>query len=111
LFLTQKRLVYWRKQGYLEAGELEMKVTMLYPIYVWKDERSAYGAAFPDLPDVFTAADDLDDLPAMAQEAVALMFEGSEKPLPPPTAIECWQDSERYQGGFWLQIEVALPAG
>ena len=87
-----------------------MKVTMLYPIYVWKDENSAYGAAFPDLPGVFTAADDLGDLSAMAQEAVALMFEGSEKTLPPPTTIERWQDSGRYQGGFWLQIEVNLSA-
>ena len=38
---------------------------MLYPLYVWKDTNSALGAAFPALPGVFGAADDLADLPAM----------------------------------------------
>lgn len=86
-----------------------MKPTMLYPIYVWKDEGSAYGAAFPDLPEVYTAADDLDDLPAMAQEAFMAMYERADVAPPPPTAIEDWRDNDRYQGGFWLQVELNLP--
>ncbi|GJJ03731.1 hypothetical protein RugamoR64_42690 [Duganella rhizosphaerae] len=86
-----------------------MKVTMLYPLYVWKDEGSAYGAAFPDLPGVYTAADDLDDLPAMAREAFMAMYVDSDTTVPQPTAIEHWRGSENYQGGFWLQVELTLP--
>ena len=43
---------------------------MLYPVYVHKDEGSAYGLTFPDFPGCFSAADDLADLPGIDQEAV-----------------------------------------
>lgn len=45
---------------------------MLYPLYVHHDDGSAYGGTFPDFPGCFTAADDLADLPRMAQEAAAI---------------------------------------
>lgn len=78
---------------------------MLYPLYVWKDTNSAYGASFPDLPGVFTAADILDDLPAMAQEAVETMFEG-EALIPNATSIEQWKDSKDYADGFWMLVDI-----
>ena len=78
---------------------------MFYPLYVWKDENSAYGARFPDLPGVFTAADNLDDLPAMAQEAAEAMYEGEAK-IPDPSSIELWKDSVEYKDGFWILIAI-----
>jgi predicted RNase H-like HicB family nuclease len=78
---------------------------MLYPLYVWKDGNSAYGARFPDLPGVFTAADNLDALPAMAQEAVEAMYEG-EAQIPDASSIELWKNSAEYADGFWMLVAI-----
>lgn len=78
---------------------------MLYPLYVWKDEGSAYGAAFPDLPGVHAAADELEDLLAMAQEDVEAMFEG-EAHIPDASAIEKWKDHAEYADGFWMLVNI-----
>ncbi len=78
---------------------------MLYPLYVHKDDTSAYGASFPDLPGVFAAADDLNDLPAMAQEAVEAMFEG-EAHIPDAASIEYWKNSTDYADGFWMLVNI-----
>lgn len=43
---------------------------------VHKDEGSAYGITFPDAPGCFSAADEIDDLFAMAREALELWAEG-----------------------------------
>ena len=47
---------------------------------VHKDEDSAYGVQFPDVPGCFSAADDLDDLVANASEALALHLDGETVP-------------------------------
>jgi predicted RNase H-like HicB family nuclease len=78
---------------------------MFYPLYVWKDENSAYGARFPDLPGVFTAADNLDELPAMAQEAVEAMYEG-EAHIPDASSVEIWKNAAEYRDGFWIMIAI-----
>ncbi len=78
---------------------------MFYPLYVQKDANSAYSASFPDLPGVFTAADDLDELPANAQEAVEAMYDG-EDDMPDATAIERWSGSDTWSGGFWMLVEI-----
>lgn len=81
---------------------------MLYPLYVWKDSNSAYGGTFPDLPGVNTAADELHDLPAMAQNAVEAMYEGEDVAIPAPSEIEKWKDDPDYQGGFWMMVDIDL---
>lgn len=81
---------------------------MLYPVYVHKDENSAYGVIFPDFPGCFSAADELADLPRMAQEAVELHFEGEDMEIPPPSAIEALQQQADYQAGFWLLVDLDL---
>ena len=43
---------------------------------VHKDEGSAYGITFPDAPGCFSATDELDDIFAMAREALELWAEG-----------------------------------
>lgn len=42
---------------------------------VHKDEGSAYGLTFPDLPGCFSASDDWAGIPAAATEALDLWFE------------------------------------
>lgn len=42
----------------------------LGPVYIHKDADTAYGVTFPDFPGCFSAADEMADLPRMAQEAV-----------------------------------------
>jgi len=49
---------------------------------VHKDEKSAYGIHFPDIPGCFSASDENDDLIANASEAVALHLDGEDAPLP-----------------------------
>ena len=49
-----------------------------YIAVVHQDEGSAYGVQFPDLPAVFSAADDSADVLINAQEALALHFEDVE---------------------------------
>ncbi len=47
-----------------------------YIVIVHKDADSAYGMTFPDAPGCFSAADEADDLFAMAREALELWAEG-----------------------------------
>ncbi|MGD1324962.1 type II toxin-antitoxin system HicB family antitoxin [Pandoraea pnomenusa] len=83
---------------------------MKYPIYVWQEGDSAFGATFPDLPGVHTAADTLDDLERMAQEAVELMYEDSDEQIPAPTYdIKKLHANEVDDGtGFWMFVEIDL---
>ena len=82
---------------------------MLYPLYVWRDDDSAYGGSFPDLPGIFTAADELGDWPAMAQQAVLAMYEGADAEVPQATSIDLWRDDVQFQDGFWMLVEISLP--
>lgn len=81
---------------------------MLYPVYVHKDEGSAYGLTFPDFPGCFSAADELADLPRIAQEAAEVHFEGEDMPIPAPSAPEQWQGDERFEGGCWMLVDIDL---
>lgn len=54
---------------------------------VHKDEDSAYGVHFPDLPGCFSAADTLDAILPMAIEAASLYLE-DEVTLPEPRSLE-----------------------
>ncbi len=47
---------------------------------VHKDEDSAYGVHFPDLPSCFSAADDLDDVMPNAIEAIELYLDDQVEP-------------------------------
>lgn len=58
----------------------------LFPALVHKDEDSAFGVTFPDVPGCFAAADDADSLIENAAEALALWFE--DQPPVEPRALE-----------------------
>lgn len=81
---------------------------MLYPIYVHKDEGSAYGAAFPDFPGCFAAADELQDLPRAAQEAAEAHFGADDDPVPEPSFPEAWKDDPDFQDGYWMLVDIDL---
>lgn len=81
---------------------------MLYPIHVHKDEGSAYGASFPDFPGCFTAADELQNLPRAAQEAVEAHFHSDPDAIPAPSSPEVWANNKDYQGGYWMMVEIDL---
>ncbi len=53
-----------------------------YHALVHKDDDSAYGVEFPDLPGCFSAADDVDDVVPNAIEALSLWFENAEEVTP-----------------------------
>lgn len=57
-----------------------------YIALVHKDEGSAYGVQFPDVPGCFSAADEMGDLVPNAIEALNL--HGTDEPLPKPRTIE-----------------------
>ena len=60
---------------------------------VHQDPGSAYGIQFPDVPGCFSAADDLDDLPARAREALSLWFEDA-APVEPRSLAELRKDPD-----------------
>jgi predicted RNase H-like HicB family nuclease len=58
-----------------------------YIAVIHKDENSAYGISFPDLPGCFSAADTEADIIPNALEAVELFLEPEHK-LPEPSGID-----------------------
>ena len=70
---------------------------MFYPIHVHKEKGSAYGAAFPDFPGCFAAADHWQDLPRAAGSRRA-HFHGEAETIPAPSAPEAWASHEDFQG-------------
>lgn len=82
---------------------------MLYPVYVWTgDEQHAHGLTFPDFPGCHSAADDSQDIPRMAQEALECHLFGETSPLPAPTPLEQLAHHPDYQHGVWMLIEIDL---
>jgi len=80
---------------------------MLYPVYVHPgDNDHAHGVEVPDFPGCFSAADDLQDLPRMVQEAVELWCEGEDLDLPAPSALEVLAANPAYSGGVWMLIDI-----
>jgi predicted RNase H-like HicB family nuclease len=78
---------------------------IVYHAVVHKDESSAWGVHFPDLPGCFSAADDLADVQANASEAVMLYLEGEK--APEPSAIEKIRDmaaDDLAEGAFLLAV-------
>lgn len=80
-----------------------------YIALVHKDPESAYGVSFPDLPGVFSAADDEEDIVSNAIEALTLWAE--DETLPPPSShaqILAREDvrAELKDGAFLVRIPL-----
>lgn len=80
---------------------------MLYPVYVHPgDGAHSHGAEVPDFPGCFSAADDLQDLPRMVQEAVEVWCDGEDMDLPAPSGLESLAMKPDYAGGCWMLIDI-----
>ena len=80
---------------------------MLYPIYVHKDPESSFGVTFPDFPGCFSAADQWDQIPASAQEAIQAHFADGLAP-PKATPLDKLMLNTDYSGGAWMMVDVDL---
>jgi predicted RNase H-like HicB family nuclease len=85
-----------------------------YIVIVHKDENSAYGMSFPDAPGCFSAADEIDDLFAMAAEALELWAEGMREdglPIPEPRDFEILRADPKWAESFAdAEIVIAVEA-
>lgn len=81
---------------------------MKYPIYVHQEGDSAFGAVFPDVPGLHTAADSIDDLDLAAQEAFELYFEGEDIDVPRPGDLAELRKMPEYADGFWVLVDIDL---
>jgi len=84
-----------------------------YIVIVHKDENSAYGMSFPDAPGCFSAADDIDDIFAMAAEALGgwteAMIEFGD-PLPPTRDLSDIKADPKWADSFEdAVLLIALP--
>ena len=80
-----------------------------YIALVHKEEGSAYGVSFPDLPGCFSAADDAQDVICNAMEALEFYAEDFDN-LPAPSSIETIRNlpevSDELKAGAYL---VSIP--
>jgi predicted RNase H-like HicB family nuclease len=77
-----------------------------YHAIVHKDDDSAYGVHFPDLPGCFSAADSLEDVLPMAVEAASLYLE-DEVTMPIPSsmaAIRAEAAQDLAEGAFLILV-------
>ena len=82
---------------------------LAYYAIVHKDADSAFGLAFPDLPGIFSAADNEDEIVEKAMEALQLWAE--DEVLPPPSTLEMLREREDVrealaEGAFVVRVPV-----
>lgn len=80
-------------------------IHMFYAL-VHKDDRSAWGVTFPDMPGCFSAADTEQDIRPNAAQAIRLWFEGSSMIVPRTLGEIADQVSEQLAAGAML---IAIP--
>ncbi len=82
---------------------------------VHKDDDSAYGITFPDAPGCFSAADEIDEVFAMAEEALAVWTEEvlvAGRSVPPTRDLSVLRSDPEWESAFddaALVIAVAGP--
>ena len=81
---------------------------MLYPVYVHKDDGSAFGATVPDFSGCFSASDTWTDLPKMIQEAIELYCDGEDFSIPAPTPLDRLISNPDFTGGQWIFVDVDI---
>lgn len=84
----------------------------IYFAIVHKDEDSAYGVSFPDLPGCFSAADTVEDLVKNAAEALELWFEDADEVEPSEvTKISDAYAEDLAHGAFLLGVPYIEKGG
>lgn len=82
---------------------------MLYPMYV-RISRSVYSVTIPDFPICFSASENWQDLPRLAQEAVELWCDGLAIDLPNPSSLDSLFNDPDFTGGAWLLVNIGIAA-
>jgi predicted RNase H-like HicB family nuclease len=85
-----------------------------YIALVRKDPNSDYGVEFPDFPGCVTAAEDLEEAPRLAEEALRLHIEGlleDEETLPQPSRLEEIMASAENQDALALLVTLPETSG
>ena len=95
-----------RPSGWMD---LNGNIMLAYYAIVHKDADSAFGLAFPDLPGIFSAADNEDEIVEKAMEALQLWAE--DEVLPPPSTLEMLREREDVrealaEGAFVVRVPV-----
>ena len=76
-----------------------------YHAIVHKDEDSAFGVEFPDLPGCFSAADSLEDVIPNATEALSLWFEDADEVEPSPVEkVRANAATDLAEGAFLIMV-------
>ncbi len=76
-----------------------------YHAVVHKDEDSAFGVQFPDLPGCFSAADKIEDVIPNAIEALSLWFEDEDEvEASPVEAIHARATADLAEGAFLVMV-------
>jgi len=84
----------------------------IYYAIVHKDDDSAFGVSFPDLPGCFSAADSEDDLLPNACEALDLWFEDAPEVEPGSiAAIGAAAEADLADGAFLLAVPYIRQTG
>lgn len=85
---------------------------MLYPIAILQgDDKTAHAILFPDVPNLASACDELDDVLAIATECIDVHFSGlaeDGEPIPLPTKFADHAKNDEYKGMMWAWIDVDL---
>lgn len=84
---------------------------MRFPLIVYKDDGSDYGAIFPDFPGCYSMAASVGELLENAQDAVETWMLGeSPDAFPAPSTLESVLASEEAQGRavFFVDIDTAF---
>lgn len=84
---------------------------MQYPIFIHKDENSAYGVIVPDLPGCYSAGDSMEEAVHNAREAIECHIEGlllDNESLPLKKAVEEHLDNSDFKNGVLALVEIDI---
>jgi len=85
---------------------------LAYFAVIHKDEESAYGVSWPDLPGCVSAADSLGEVDAQAREALQFHIEGMREDgeeLPAASSFEKVYETHKADEGFYGVALVSVP--
>ena len=84
---------------------------MQYPIFIHKDENSAYGVIVPDLPDCYSVGDTIEEAMENAHEAIECHIEGlllDNESIPLKKPIEEHLENCEFRGGVLAILEIDI---
>ncbi len=84
---------------------------MQYPIFIHKDEDSAYGVIVPDLPGCYSAGETIEEAIQNAHEAIECHIEGlliDNESIPLKKSIEIHLEDPDFKEGVLAVVEVDI---